>query len=248
MAAPASFTHSAMWAAIDGYRFDAAPTPLRACGRSWRDVRRLRHPVPYLVPTPEVCTAKWRSLWMRWLPTSVARQLPVTRRDPMFAALAMRIMPPPTALPATPVAARQAIGHAQEAFERGIPEAPRPMWMAAMGNGAEIEELALSAHIRLGNYVEAEAHAHRSLALLQPYIRRDRAVVTARLALAQLGQGDLEPAVSTALSVAADPTGQHPRVTGILADFGRTLRRAAPSSQPARTWDQHLQDSPKRAR
>lgn len=123
------------------------------------------------------------------------------------------------------------------------PDIPRPLWMAAVCDRAELEELALSAQLSLGNYADAEAHAHKSLAFLRPYMRRDRAIVTARLAHAQLGQGDGEAAVTTALSVPADLTGRHPRVSDALLDFDRALRAAAPTSLFTRAWRERTDGS-----
>ncbi|WP_326811370.1 hypothetical protein [Streptomyces scopuliridis] len=114
--------------------------------------------------------------------------------------------------------------------------------MTAVHDQGEIEELALSAHLSLGNFEQAEAHAHRSLVLLRPYMQRDRAIVTARLAHAQLGQGDLELAIATAQSIPVGVFTRHPRVTRLLGDFGIKLHAAAPSSSFTRTWDQYTND------
>lgn len=117
------------------------------------------------------------------------------------------------------------------------------MWLNAFYDQAELENLALAAYLSLGNYEDAEAHAHRSLALVRPEMRRTRAITTTRLAHAQLGQGDLEPAVATAISVPTDPIGQHPRVLGMLSDFGNALRIAAPTSPFTRTWTEYVHAS-----
>jgi hypothetical protein len=71
------------------------------------------------------------------------------------------------------------------------------------------------------------------MALLRPHMRRSRAIATARLAHAQLGQGDLEPAVATATSIGIS----HPRVARMLEEFGNRLHGVAPHSRAARTWD-----------
>lgn len=115
--------------------------------------------------------------------------------------------------------------------------------MTAFYDQAELENLALAACLSLGDYESAEAYAHRSLALLRPEMQRTRAITTARLAQAQLGQGDLEPAVATAMSIPAEPTGQHPRVTGMLHDFGSTLRLTAASSPHTHTWEEFTHDT-----
>lgn len=115
--------------------------------------------------------------------------------------------------------------------------------MTAFFDQAEIESLALTAHLGLGNFAQAEAHAHRSIALLRPHMHRSRAIATARLAHAQLGQGEIEPAVSTAMAVPSSPTDSHPRVTRMLDEFGQKLRSVAPRSEAAKTWNEYIHDS-----
>ncbi len=64
---------------------------------------------------------------------------------------------------------------------------------------AELDSLALSAHLALGDYSTAEYHAHRCLSALRPHIVRSRAITTTRLAHAQLAQGDPDAATATAM-------------------------------------------------
>lgn len=238
----ASFTSSALWAAIDGRRFDAAQRHFdRASSlasmsgdptiqfRIWSHAGSLfRH----MARAADALAAN-----------DVARRLPIARRDPMFASLGHARHAAIHGLTGDHRAVRQALGHAEDALGQADPGERRPMWMNAFYDQAELESLALAAYLSLGAYEEAEAHAHRSLALLRSEMERSRAITTTRLAHAQLGQGDLEPAVATAMSIPADPTGQHPRVTTMLDDFGNALRISAPSSEPARMWDQYAQDS-----
>ncbi len=243
----ASFTSSAMWAAIDGRRFDTAQRHFdRAASlaamsgdsaiqfRIWSHAGSLyRH-----MARPAHALAA----------NDVARRLPITRRDPLFASLGHARHAAIFGRMGESRAARHALCHAEEEFLRADPDERRPSWMTAVCDRAELEELALSTHLSLGNDEKAEAHAHRSLALLRPHMRRDRAIVTARLAHAQLGQRDLEPAVTTAMSVLIEPTGQHPRVSALLLDFGDRLRRTAPSSSPTRDWDEYAHDARKKQR
>ncbi|WP_381794566.1 XRE family transcriptional regulator [Streptomyces niveus] len=238
----ASFTSSAMWAAIDCRRFDTAQrhfdraSSLAAMSgdptiqfRIWSHAGSLyRH----IGRSADALAAN-----------DVARSLPVARRDPMFASLGHARHAAIFGLIGDSRATRQALGHARDAYGRADPDIPRPLWMAAVCDQAELEELALSAHLSLGNYADAEAHAHKSLAFLRPYMQRDRAIVTARLAHAQLGQGDAEAAVSTALSVPADLTSRHSRVSSVLLDFDRALRAAAPTSPFTRSWEERTSNS-----
>ncbi|MEE1929580.1 helix-turn-helix transcriptional regulator [Streptomyces sp. TRM 70351] len=237
----ASFTSSAMWAAIDGLRFDAA--------------QRHFHRAASLAAMSGDSTIQFRiwshagSLYRHMArpadalaANDVARHLPIARRDPMFASLGHARQAAIHGLTGDVRAVRQALAHADRAFERASATEPRPVWMAAVCNRAEIEELALSAHLGLGKYEEAEAHAHRSLALLRPSMQRDRTVVTARLALALLGQRELDAAIDTARSVPAESMRELPRVSDLMRQFGTTLHTLAPSSTYAVVWDEHVRD------
>ncbi|WP_241561762.1 MULTISPECIES: helix-turn-helix domain-containing protein [unclassified Streptomyces] len=242
----ASFTSSAMWAATDGRRFDAAQRHFsRAASlaamsgdptiqfRIWSHAGSLyRH-----MARPSDALAA----------NDVARGLSITRRDPMFASLGHARQAAILGLTGDSRAVRQVLDHAQTALERSRPGEQRPLWLNAFYDQAELDNLALTACLALGNYEGAEAHAHRSLSLLRPDMLRTRAITTARLAHAQLGQGDLEPAVATAMSIPTDPAGQHPRVAILLDGFGSTLRVIAPASTATRTWDQYAHDSRRNA-
>ncbi|WP_063736867.1 helix-turn-helix transcriptional regulator [Streptomyces sp. RTd22] len=235
-ACAASFTSSALWAAIDGRRFDAAlryvdrasslavmSGDLTIQFRIWSHAgtlyRHLGRPVDALAAN------------------DVARNLPITRRDPLFASLGHARHAAIYGLTRDAVAVERTLGHAQAAFGRADAGIDRPAWMTAFFGQAEIESLALTAHLGLGSFAQAEAHAHRSIALLRPHMRRSRAIATARLAHAQLGQGDLEPSVSTAMTI---PTGSHPRVSRMLDGFGDRLRATAPRSGAAKTWGAYI--------
>ncbi|MCU1246612.1 MAG: hypothetical protein JWN02_2522 [Acidobacteria bacterium] len=233
-ASAASFTSSAPWAAIDGRRFneaqrylDRASTLASMSGdvtiqfRIWSHAgslyRHLGRPIDALAAN------------------DVARGLPITRRDPLFASLGHARHAAILGLTRDAVAVERAIGRAQSAYSRADPVGERPAWMKAFFDQAEIESLALTAHLGLGNFERAEAHAHRGIALLRPHMVRSRAIATARLAHAQLGQGDLEPAVATATSTNTS----HPRVTRMLEDFGNKLHTVAPHSTAARSWSEY---------
>ncbi|GLF99267.1 XRE family transcriptional regulator [Streptomyces yaizuensis] len=238
----ASFTSSAMWAATDGRRFDAAQRHFHRAAslaamsgdptiqfRIWSHAGSLyRH----LARPSDALAAN-----------DVARSLSITRRDPLFASLGHARHAAILGLTGDGRAVRQALRHAQTALDQSRPGEQRPLWLNAFYDQAELDNLALAACLALGNYEDAEAHAHRSLALLRPDMLRTRAITTARLAHAQLGQGDLEPAVTTAMSIPNEPADRHPRVARLLDGFGSTLRITAPSSSAARTWNQYTHDS-----
>ncbi|MFH8573051.1 XRE family transcriptional regulator [Streptomyces sp. NPDC017993] len=236
----AAFTSSAMWAATDGKRYTAAQAHLQRAAslaamsgdqhiqfRIWSHAGSLyRH-----MGRPADALAA----------NDVARNLAITRRDPMFASLGHARHAAILGLTDNPTATDRCLGYARDALDRANPTTRRPVWIKAFYGPAEIDSLATAAHLALGRYELAEAGAHRSLAHLQPHLRRTRAILSSRLARAQLGQGDLEPAVASAMSIpAADAA--HPRVVAMLAAFTTTLNTTAPRSGVARTWRTYLND------
>ncbi|GHH83227.1 hypothetical protein GCM10018793_44780 [Streptomyces sulfonofaciens] len=232
---------SAMWAAIDGLRldtaqrhFDRAATLAAMSGDSSIQFRVWSH-----------AGMLYRRLGRHTdalAANDVARGLPVARRDPLFASLGLARQAVISGETGDRRGAQQSIGNAEEALGRAAADVQRPMWLTAFYDRAELENLALCASFNAGDFRGAEAHAHRSLALLRPDMHRNRAVISADLAYAQLRQADLEPAVATAMSIPAEFT-HHPRVTEVLGDFARTLQAIAPSSPFARNWNQHVHDS-----
>ncbi|MEC4015074.1 XRE family transcriptional regulator [Streptomyces sp. H27-D2] len=238
----AAFTSSAMWAAIDGRRFEAAQVHLdRASSlatmsgdhaihfRIWSHAgslyRHLRRPSDALAAN------------------DVARRTVITRRDPLFASLGHARHAAILGLTGDKSAVQRSLERARHAFESAAPDPTRPVWLTAFYDRAELESLSVAAHLALGDYAQAEAHAHRSLGLLMPELHRTRAITHARLALAQLGQGDLEPAISTAMAIPADTATRHVRVAGMLHDLGRRLHTVAPGSNPTHTWDAYVHDT-----
>ncbi|MGW5736692.1 MULTISPECIES: hypothetical protein [Streptomyces] len=239
-AAAASFTSSAMWAAIDGRRFDAAQRHFdRASSlagmsgdltiqfRIWSHAgslyRHLGRPVDALAAN------------------DAARRLAVTRRDPLFAALGHARHAAIHGIQGDIGAIHRTLGLAQDAFDRAQDDEPRPVWMTAFFDRAELHSLATAAHLSARDYATAEAHAHRSLAALRPELERTRAITTARLCRAQLGQDDIGPAVRTAMAIPED-TLTHPRVQGMLAGFTKALHRQAPASSQTRLWDAYVRE------
>ncbi|SOB83124.1 helix-turn-helix domain-containing protein [Streptomyces sp. 1331.2] len=240
-ACAAAFMSSAMWAAIDGRRFDAAllhhqkAAALAAMSgdsaiqfRIWSHAGSLyRH-----MGRPADALAA----------NDVARGLPISRRDPLFASLGHARHAAILGLTGDANAVQRLVGRAQDALDRADPQTSRPVWITAHYDQAELESLALAAHLALGRHADAEAHAHRSLALLRPHMQRSRAITSARLARAQLGQGDVEPAVATAVGIPANLT-VHPRVAGMLERFGTQLHALAPESGHTQVWEDYSRDA-----
>ncbi|MBT2487332.1 hypothetical protein J7E96_02005 [Streptomyces sp. ISL-96] len=236
----AAFRSSAMWAAIDGRRFDdarqhmaQAQTIAAMSGdqaiqfRIWSHVGTMyRH-----MGRPGEAEAA----------NMVARNLGIVRTDPMFASLGLARHGAIHAAGGDASATRRAFRQAEEAWHRAErrDDAGRPSWLLAFYDVAEINSLALSAYLSLGRWAEAEAHGHRCLAALRPHMHRSRAITTARLARAQLEQGEVEAAVTTAMGVPADAAVSHPRVVGMLTSFGNRLMEITPANPHTALWCDH---------
>jgi hypothetical protein len=191
-----------------------------------------------------------------------ARDLAITRRDPMFASLGHARHAAILGLTGDLNGMRRVIDRAEDALHRADPGASRPGWLTAHYDGAELNSLALAGYLALGElwaleprdlgrplpraataaFAAAEAHAHQSLNSLRGHMQRSKGISTARLARAQLGQGDLDEAVRTAMAI---PGAQrsHPRVAGMVGAFNRDLtRQAGADDWRVGQWEQHLND------
>ncbi|TKA12269.1 Tat pathway signal protein [Actinacidiphila oryziradicis] len=235
-AVAAAFITSAMWAAIDGRRLDAAQG-------------HLNHAVTLagLAGDPAVQFRVWghASVLYRQLgrhtdamaAAEASRATGITRRDPMYASLALARLAVDHADLGDTRTALRTLGQAQDAFDRADPTLRRPPWMRFYDR-AELDSLALFTHLQLGRWDEAEHHAHRSLAYLRPDLHRNRALTHANLALAQLGQGELEPALATAQTIPPEMA-RKGRIGKLLSDFTRRMTDLAPGSAGQRTWTEH---------
>lgn len=232
-ASGAAFRSSAMWAAIDGRRYEAAKTHMREAQalaemsgdqaikfRIWSHAGTMyRH-----MGRPADAIAA----------NDVARNLHLTRRDPLFASLGLARQGAIHGTAQNRTETRRAFEQAQDAMLRADPADQRPVWLLAFYDQAELDSLALSAYLALGDYPTAEYHAHRCLASLRPHMVRSRAIATTRLAHALLSQGAADAATATAIRVSADAATRHARVSRMLQEFGAALappRRAAPPSR-----------------
>jgi len=237
-ASAAAFRSSAMWAAIDGRRYDVAKAHMREAQalaemsgdqaikfRIWSHAGTMyRH-----MGRPADAFAA----------NDVARNLHLTRRDPLFASLGLARQGAIHGAAQDRTGTRRAFEQAQDAMLRADPADYRPVWMLAFYDQAELDSLALSAHLALGDYSTAEYHAHRCMSALRPHMIRSRAITTTRLAHAQLAQGAPDAATATAMKVPAEAATQHARVTRMLQEFGAALRATAPGSSSVQTWTEH---------
>ncbi|MEV7423939.1 XRE family transcriptional regulator [Streptomyces sp. NPDC091212] len=241
-ACAASFRSSAMWAAIDGRRYDDAKGHMREAQglaemsgdqaikfRIWSHTGTMyRH-----MGRPSDALAA----------NDVARNLHITRRDPLFASLGLARQSAIHGVAQDRTGTRRTFEQAQDAMLRADPADFRPVWMLAFYDQAELDSLGLSAYLALGDYQTAEFHAHRCLSALRPHMRRSLAITTTRLAHAQLAQGAADAATDTAMSVPADVATQHARVSRMLQEFGAALRATAPGSSTVQIWTEHTRDT-----
>ncbi|MEV6592176.1 hypothetical protein [Streptomyces acidicola] len=237
-ASAAAFRSSAMWAAIDGRRYVDAKAHMREAQslaemsgdqaikfRIWSHAgtmyRHMGRPADALAAN------------------DVARNLHLTRRDPLFASLGLARQGAIHGAAQDRTGTRRAFEQAQDAMLRADPADYRPVWMLAFYDQAELDSLALSAYLALGDYPTAEYHAHRCLSALRPHMIRSQAIATTRLAHAQLGQRDADAATATAMNISTDAATQHARVSRMLQEFGAALRATAPGSATTQTWTEH---------
>ncbi|MFD3612406.1 XRE family transcriptional regulator [Streptomyces atroolivaceus] len=237
-AAAAAFRSSAMWAAIDGRRYEDAQEHMREAQalaemsgdqaikfRIWSHAGSMyRH-----MGRPSDAFAA----------NDVARGLHITRRDPMFASLGLARQAAIHGAAQERTGVRRAFDQAQTAMDRADAQASRPVWLVAFYDQAELDSLALSAYLALGDYQTAEAHAHRCLSSLRPHMVRSQAITQTRLAHAQLAQGDVDAAVDAAMKVPTAAATQHARVSRMLNEFGAALRATAPGNSTVKSWTEH---------
>ncbi|MGW6389642.1 hypothetical protein ACWFR1_03860 [Streptomyces sp. NPDC055103] len=159
-ASAAAFRSSAMWAAIDGRRFDDAIRHMRVAqelaemaGDPYIKFRIWSHAgamFRHMGRPTDAATAN-----------EVARRLGITRQDPLFASLGLARQGAIHGAAGDGMATRRAFDQAQDAMLRADPGAQRPVWMNAFYDQAELDSLALSANLALGDFERAEAHGHR---------------------------------------------------------------------------------------
>lgn len=231
----AEYTSMAAWSCVDGRQLDTAQEhlneALRLAGmaqdatavmRVWNSTALLAH---HRYEYGEAVAA-----------AQAAQAATITRRDPMFASLGHARAAVAHATCGERQAARRSLGYAQESLAKADQQ-PRPGWIAFYGP-AELEALAAIVHNQLESPAEAERASHRALAILPARYRRNRAMATAYLALAQVHQGEVEQACTTTAEVFALMAG-HPlpgRLRVVLGDFHRHLFSVAPSARVAREW------------
>ncbi|MGW4730538.1 XRE family transcriptional regulator [Streptomyces shenzhenensis] len=223
------FTSTAAWSLIDAGQLDGASRHLD---------RALTLAV--MVQDPEMTMKVWnlRAMLARQqndfaeavAAAQAAQATWAARRSPLHASLAHARTAVGLANAGDRRAALRSLGHAEDAMAKADTTAPRPAWIAFYSL-AELHSLTAIVRDRVGDPAEAEAASYRALAALPETYRRNRAHTTARLALSQLHQGDIEQACDTSAEVfeimAGDPLPG--RMRQLLGDFHRDLITLAPS-------------------
>ena len=231
-ASAAAFRSSAMWAAIDGRRYDDAKAHMREA----QALAEMSGDQAIKFRIWSHAGAMYRHMGRpadAFAANDVARNLHITRRDPLFASLGLARQAAIHGAAQDRTGIRRAFDQAQDAMLRADPDEYRPVWMLAFYDQAELDSLALS------DYPTAEYHAHRCLSALRPHMARSWAITTTRLAHAQLAQGAADAATATAMKVPAEAATQHARVSRMLQEFGAALRATASGSPTVRTWTEH---------
>ncbi|MFJ3673656.1 XRE family transcriptional regulator [Streptomyces sp. NPDC090106] len=126
-------------------------------------------------------------------------------------------------------AALRSLGRAEDALTKADLTEPRATWISFYGP-AELHSLTAIVRDLVGDPAEAEAASYRALSSLPKSYRRNRAYTTARLALAQLHQGDAEQACTTSAEIFTIMAGDAlpGRMRAVLGDFHRDLITLAP--------------------
>ncbi|MET8830397.1 XRE family transcriptional regulator [Streptomyces sp. NPDC004610] len=232
----ADYTATAAWSALDARRSDRTQ---RHLDRALYLAGMANDPIAEIrVWNSYAMLAHQRSQYTQAVDAGYAAQATaVTRRDPFFASLAHARTAVGHSTLGDRTAALRSLGYAQEALAKASPDEPRPSWVAFYG-GAELSAITAIVRDRIGDPTQAEAASHRALAGIPEQFRRNRALATTRLGLAQLRQGDIDQACATASTVFdlmnGDPLPG--RMRTLLGDFHRALITLAPDSGAAREW------------
>ncbi|WP_031487747.1 hypothetical protein [Streptomyces bicolor] len=227
-AVASDFTATASWSLIDAGHLDAAgkhlDRALTLAGMSQDPDMTMQ------VWNLRAMLARQRNEFGEAVAAAQAAQgTTIARRSPLHASLAHARTAIGLAHAGDHRMALRSLGRAEDALERADLAASVPTWIAFYGP-AELHSLTAIVRDVVGHPAEAEAASYRALSALPKAYRRNRAHTTARLALAQLHQRDVEQACATSGDVfkimAGDPLPG--RTRQLLGDFHRELITVAP--------------------
>ncbi|GAA3837307.1 helix-turn-helix transcriptional regulator [Streptomyces chiangmaiensis] len=242
----AEYTTIAAWSCIDARNLDQAQKYLNEsatfAGLSQDGPTEMRVWVNLSM------LAYQRQNWPEALAAAQAAQASsAARRDPFFDSLGRVRVALAYAALGDGRSGLRSLGSAQDTFARAA-ERERPRWTAFYGP-AELDHLAAVVQFNSGRHAHAEAMAHRALAKIPADFRRNRALATAQLALAQLHQQEAEQATATATDVFTIMDGDPlpGRMRTLIGDFHRGLFGLAPSTSYARNWADRMRTEWSRA-
>lgn len=242
----AEYTTIAAWSCIDARNLDQAQSYLNEsaayAGLSQDGPTEMRVWVNLSM------LAYQRQNWPEALAAAQAAQASsAARRDPFFDSLGRVRVALAYAALGDGRAGLRALGSAQDTFTR-VADRERPRWTAFYGQ-AELDHLAAIVQFNSGRHAHAEAMAHRALAGIPTAFRRNKALATAQLALAQLHQGEAEQATASATDVFTIMDGDPlpGRMRTLMGDFHRGLFVMAPSTSYARDWADRMRTEWSRA-
>ncbi|MFJ8281964.1 helix-turn-helix domain-containing protein [Streptomyces griseoviridis] len=242
----AEYTTIAAWSCIDARNLDQAQKYLNEsatyAGLSQDGPTEIRVWVNLSM------LAYQRHNWPEALAAAQAAQASyAARRDPFFDSLGRVRAALAYAALGDGRAGLLSLKSAQDTYTRTM-ERERPRWTAFYGQ-AELDHLAAVVQFNSGRPAHAEAMAHRALAQIPAAFRRNKALATAQLALAQLQQGDAEQATVTASDVFTIMDGDPlpGRMRTLIGDFHRDLFVRAPSTAYARDWADRMRTEWSRA-
>ncbi|MFF3330900.1 helix-turn-helix domain-containing protein [Streptomyces sp. NPDC002888] len=242
----AEYTAMAAWSCIDARNLDQAQKYLNEAS-TYAGLSQ-DGPTEMRVWVNLSMLASQRRNWPESLAAAQAAQASQgARRDPFFDSLGRVRVALAYAGLGNRQGALRSLGSAQETLAKAC-ERERPRWTAFYGQ-AELDHLAAIVHNRSGQPTHAEAMAHRALARIPPVFRRNRALATAQLALAQIHQRDAEQATATATGVFTIMDGDPlpGRTRTLIGDFHRDLFVLAPSTAFARDWADRMRNEWSRA-
>jgi transcriptional regulator with XRE-family HTH domain len=242
----AEYTTIAAWSCIDLRELDRAQTYLHEsttfAGLSQDPATGMR------VWVNMAMLAYQRRNWTEHLAAAQAAEAtPASRRDPFFGSMGRVRVALAHATLGDSRAAERSLSAAQSTL-RKAEDGDHPRWTAFYGP-AERDHLAAIILNHSARHAHAEAAAHQALARIPHAFRRNRALATCQLALAQLRQGEPEQATQAAASVFAimDGSPLPGRMRTLIGDFHRDLFRLAPSTTYARDWADRMRDEWSRA-
>ena len=232
----AAFTGTALWAAVDSHKPQRAQRHLERAmtlaGMSGNREVALR-----LWGHAAVLSIQQKNYQDALAAGQAGRASSACRTDPLYRSLAAARLAAVQAGVGERTGALKNFDLAFTAFEQADHAARRPSWMNFYDR-SELDGLGALVMARIGEHDKAEAQLHHTLARLRPGYARNRAFYSAHLALAQLRQGDVDQACTTAAHVL--PANNGDVLTGrndqLLGAFTRELAAKAPDSHLTVQW------------